>query len=136
MSSESHRRTGFTLVEVLIVVVILGILASIVMGRVGNAAEDAKERTVRAQLHTLRSAIVLYDTKNPNDPFNPLGGSGWAQLVDEDYILREPENPLQGGSTVISNAPAMGVGWVWVPGVGNGPGDVYGVDENGNQMPH
>src|SRR5207244_4007287 len=54
------RRSGFTLVEILIVVIILGILAAIVIPQFTNASQDARESSLLSQLQTLRSQIELY----------------------------------------------------------------------------
>src|SRR5438477_4147606 len=54
------RKTGFTLVEILIVVIILGILAAIVIPQFTNASQDARESALLSQLQTLRSQIELY----------------------------------------------------------------------------
>src|SRR5258706_7165682 len=54
------RKTGFTLVEILIVVIILGILPAIVIPQFTNASQDARERALLSQLQTLRSQIELY----------------------------------------------------------------------------
>src|SRR5207253_9412685 len=51
---------GFTLVEILIVVIILGILAAIVIPQFANASQDARESALLSQLQTLRSQIELY----------------------------------------------------------------------------
>ena len=48
------RRAGFTLVEILIVVIILGILAAIVIPQFTNASQDARESSLLSQLQTLR----------------------------------------------------------------------------------
>ena len=53
-------RSGFTLVEILIVVVILGILAAIVIPQFTEASSEAKESALRADLQTLRGQIQLY----------------------------------------------------------------------------
>src|SRR3954453_23679033 len=58
ISSRSSR--GFTLVEILIVVIILGILAAIVIPQFTNASQDARESSLLSQLQTLRSQIELY----------------------------------------------------------------------------
>lgn len=57
------RRTakrGFTLVEILIVVIILGILAAIVIPQFTNASQDARKSSLVSQLQTIRSQIELY----------------------------------------------------------------------------
>ena len=54
------RRTnkgGFTLVEILIVVIILGILAAIVIPQFTNASQDARKSSLSSQLQTVRSQI-------------------------------------------------------------------------------
>ena len=60
MSIRSAARKGFTLVEILIVVVILGILAAIVIPQFTNAAQAANASSMRTQLQTLRSQLELY----------------------------------------------------------------------------
>jgi len=56
----STRQTGFTLVELLIVVIILGILAAIVLPQFTSTTDDAKVGALDANLSTLRSAVELY----------------------------------------------------------------------------
>ena len=53
-------RRGFTLVEILIVVVILGILASIVVPQFASATEQAQHVATLDQLNKLRKALALY----------------------------------------------------------------------------
>lgn len=56
-----QTRRGFTLVEVLIVVVILGILAATVLPQFTSANNDAKESALVQDLQTLRSQIELFE---------------------------------------------------------------------------
>src|SRR3954466_8236755 len=51
---------GFTLVEILIVVIILGILAAIVIPQFTNASNDARKSSVASTLQTLRGQIELF----------------------------------------------------------------------------
>ncbi len=53
-------KRGFTLVEILIVVIILGILAAIVIPQFTNASQDARRSSMTSQLQTLRSQIELF----------------------------------------------------------------------------
>lgn len=56
----SRRRPGFSLIEMLIVVVILGVLAAIVTQLFGASAADAGANVARAQLATVRRQIEVY----------------------------------------------------------------------------
>ena len=55
---------AFTLIEILIVVVILGILAAIVIPQFTKASEDAQGGNVASQLSTIRNQIELYRVRN------------------------------------------------------------------------
>ncbi len=57
---KTRMKKGFTLVEILIVVVILGILAAIVIPQFSSASEDASINRVKQDLQTVRSQIQLY----------------------------------------------------------------------------
>jgi prepilin-type N-terminal cleavage/methylation domain-containing protein len=54
------RRNAFTLVELLIVVIIIGILAAVAIPQFGNSATDAKLAALDANLATLRGSVELY----------------------------------------------------------------------------
>ncbi len=71
-------KSGFTLVEILIVVVILGILAAIVIPQFTEASTEARTSSLCTDLQTMRSQIELYKVQHADD----LPGSGEASLVD------------------------------------------------------
>lgn len=86
---------GFTLVEILIVVVILGILAAIVVPQFTNAANEARMGNVRTQTSTLENQIELYAAQNSGDyPTVAQLQSTWDVLVDGNYIKEMPKNPF------------------------------------------
>ncbi len=61
------KRKGFTLVEILIVVIILGILAAIVVPQFAEASEDAKLSTLASDLQTVRQQLQLYKLQHDGD---------------------------------------------------------------------
>jgi prepilin-type N-terminal cleavage/methylation domain-containing protein len=106
-------RRGFTLIEILIVVVILGILAAVVVPQFTNASDDANDAAVRSQLQTLRGQIELYRAQVGADP--DMLTTGWTDMIEGDYLMVEPNNPLTADATAasIAAAAADGVAWVW-----------------------
>jgi len=86
---------GFTLVEILIVVVILGILAAIVVPQFTNAANEARMGNIRTQTSTLENQIELYAAQNSGSyPTLAELQDDWAVLVDGNYIKEMPKNPF------------------------------------------
>src|SRR5258708_1750936 len=68
---QNRKNQAFTLVEILIVVVILGILAAIIIPRFANASKDARRASLSSQLGAVRAQIQLYtiehgDQRPPN----------------------------------------------------------------------
>ncbi len=124
---KTRGSRAFTLIEILIVVVILGILAAIVIPQFTDASQQAMESSVVTQLQTLRSQIELHDVQYPLTLFDPLA-QGWDQLTDGgldpgstgDYLQSEPKNPMMNGSSAIAAAVGAGVGWIWADANGWG----------------
>ena len=102
MNIRSTARKAFTLIEILIVVVILGILAAVVIPQFTNAADEANNAGVRTQLQTLRSQIELYRAENGEDP--DLASTGWSDMINGGYLPGPPKNPITGSSTFGSGA--------------------------------
>ncbi len=74
---KMRAKSGFTLVEILIVVVILGILAAIVIPQFTEASTEAKTSSLCTDLQTMRSQIELYKIQHNDD----LPGAGGASFV-------------------------------------------------------
>lgn len=98
---------AFTLVEVLVVVVILGILAAVVVPKFAGATDDARTSSLRSTLGGVRSAVASYRMDaviNGDDPYPSL-----AQLNDGSVVKFEfPANPFTGvgGVQSVSSAQA------------------------------
>jgi general secretion pathway protein G len=69
VSTRARRAAarGFTLVEILIVVIILGILAAIVIPQFTSASEDARKNALTGQLQTIRSQLELYKLQHRDE---------------------------------------------------------------------
>ncbi len=115
------RRKGFTLIELLIVISILGILAAAILPRFADFTLDARDSVTRANLASLRGAIVMYHGKNHAYPAGALTG-----LVPT-FIERMPlekASSSTGSNTItiaITNAAFDNVaiatsGWVYATG--------------------
>jgi len=79
-----QMRDGFTLVEILIVIVLLGILATLVVPKFAGAADEAKESQVLTDTQTTRSMIQLYTVHhNGRAPhLDENGNPAHAQFCD------------------------------------------------------
>lgn len=144
----AKRRSGFTLVEVLIVVVIMAILAATIIPQFSDSSKDAKESNLVFNLHTLRSQIELYKSQHDGrvpeatDPvleelFNKTNALGVIDATDSQYgpYVRDiPDNPFSASKAVkaVGNNP---------PGVGdvtanNAGGWLYHIASGGIWIDH
>ena len=69
------RRQGFTLIEILIVVVILGILAAIVLPQFSNASQVSRENVLKDELRYMRTQIGVYSAQHQDQPPGFQNGS-------------------------------------------------------------
>src|SRR5262245_16888961 len=136
-----ERRSAFTLIEVLIVVVIMAILAATIIPQFTDSTKDAKASTVKFNLATLRSQIQLYRAQhsgaNPGATLVELTsttdvggtiGTG-ANFVYGPYLSEGLMHPFTNSKAVkvITNDPAQagdvssgsGGGWLYNVTTGN-----------------
>ena len=105
MVNRKHK--GFTLIEMLIVIVVIAILALIVIPRLLGAGRKAKEATLRGDLHQLRNAIQQFEADLGDYPSDisqlmtqpadgTTGGGGIALDVNgwQGPYLRTPDGGL------------------------------------------
>jgi general secretion pathway protein G len=81
-------QSGFTLLELLVVMTIIGILAAIAVPALKDSPKRAKEATLRADLFTFRSVIDQYKGDKGNYPAD-LG-----TLVKDGYMRKIPLDPM------------------------------------------
>jgi general secretion pathway protein G len=85
---------GFTLIEVLVVVVILGILAALVVPRIMDRPDEAKRIAAKADAMAITQALKLYRLDNG---FYPSTEQGLGALVARPTSQPAPANWKQGG---------------------------------------
>ena len=144
MYRSNGRARGFTLIEILIVVIILGILAAIVIPQFTNASQDARESALLSQLQTLRSQIEIYKLQhmdklpdivtnwNPMTTKTDIDGGVAGALDYGPYMQSAPTNPVNTLSNVTNGdsalaAAAADCGFIYDYNAGNGTGRIWGT---------
>ena len=88
-----HRSGAFTLVEILGVVVVLGILASVVVPGLAKAGQEASISATSAELQRARQFIEVFRARNSGRlPAIQEGDGQWGELVGERYLSSPPTN--------------------------------------------
>ncbi len=119
MSARKTMAKGFTLVEILIVVVILGILAAIVIPQFTRASETARASSLQSQLQTIRSQLELYQVQH--NGVYPTLTTNWDDLTTAGadgygpYLQKAPVNPFTDGTGVNTDASES---WQYIQGTG------------------
>lgn len=126
-------RKAFTLVEILIVVVILGILAAIVVPQFTNATQDAQAGNIQTQLDTINNQIELFAARN-NGVYPDFANAQWSEMTGTPgvlpagnpnhggYLKDNPSNPAcpdPAARTLVEVGPAAATcGWHWEANAG------------------
>ncbi len=94
---KRHGQAGFTLVEVIVVLSIMGLIMSLVGPRVLGYLTDSKEKMARIQVETLSSAVELFFIDNGRYPLEP---EGLEALLASPPTLRTWNGPYLKGANV------------------------------------
>ncbi|MES1930517.1 general secretion pathway protein G [Salinisphaera dokdonensis CL-ES53] len=90
----ARAQRGFTLIEIMVVVVILGILAALVVPQIISRPDEARVAKARQDIRAVESALKLYRLDNFRYPSTE---QGLAALVDKPTTQPEPRNWKSGG---------------------------------------
>lgn len=137
-----RTRSGFTLVEILIVVVILGILAAIVAAQYAKATEESAVTVTASELEKIRRHIEVFRIRNANQLPNVTEGRGtWGEIVDTSgqYLKGPPVNQYVGGTNALDIVFGTGpdtafhtnYGWIY----NNVTGEVWAASFDGEDQP-
>ena len=152
-AEPAPRGDGFTLVELLIVVTIIGILATIVIPQFSNASVQAKENALKDELRYLRTQIVVYKAQHKDTPpgstgdfvqqmtlytneFGATSATASATHKFGPYLSKMPKNPMNDLNTIEqSNQNPLvadgGHAWKYNPATQEIIADVIGNDSVG-----
>ncbi|MGD0897672.1 MAG: prepilin-type N-terminal cleavage/methylation domain-containing protein [Thermoguttaceae bacterium] len=133
--AKRNRRSGFTLIEVLIVVVVMAILAGAIIPQLTSSTNDARKSSVKFNLQAMRTQIQVYSTQHNNSfpafatflnqmtlPSDINGNTTGTNLPYGPYIQGGalPINPYNNSGAVVAVATpgtvpttivAGGAGW-------------------------
>ena len=104
------RQSGFTLVEILIVVIILGILAAIIIPQFTNASTQARDNTLSTNIQSLQSQFELYKTQH-NDQYP------WDADADPDVTTLDTAANIVTKMTTVTGVDGL----AWAAGDKCGP---------------
>ncbi|HVV38922.1 MAG TPA: prepilin-type N-terminal cleavage/methylation domain-containing protein [Candidatus Paceibacterota bacterium] len=88
-------RQGFTLIELMVVVAIIGILSSIVIGGLSGAKGSGRDAKRISDIKNIQIALALYYGDFNKYPIDIYAGSG---SLSPNYMSKVPEDPLSDGS--------------------------------------
>jgi len=127
----AHSQSGFTLLEIMVVVVILGILATMVAPQILGRADDARITKAKADIVSLEAALDLYQLDNY---VYPSTSQGLESLAIKPSELPEPRNYKRGGYIKgLPNDP-WGREYLFLnPGVKGGTYDLYTLGADGEE---
>ena len=91
---KKNKRKGFTLIEIMVVVVILGLLAALVVPRIGPQVAEAQRTTAATQIRSLEDALEMYRMHNG---FYPSTSQGLDALVTAPTTSPVPRRYADGG---------------------------------------
>lgn len=129
---RSKRRAGFTLVEIMVVVVIIGLLAALIGPRVLGQSETAKIKATQVQISQLTQALELYHLDNG---FFPTTDQGLNALLEKPSSQPEPKNYARGGYLQKKKLPADGWGneFIYICPGEHGDFDIISYGSDGKQ---
>ncbi len=130
MIRKKSDNRGFTLIELMVVIVILGILAGLIIPRIMGRPEEARRMKARIQIESIETSLQLYKLDNGN---YPTTDQGLEALVEAPTVGQLPRAWREGGYMEKGKVPKdpWGTEYVYLsPGV-NGDYDLssYGPDE-------
>lgn len=122
----AKSRSGFTIVELLIVIVVIGILAAISIVAYNNVQKNARNSQRQQDIATIQKALEMYYTENGNYPpgnGDSLVGASWSNTANNSwanlethlkpYINSLPKDPVSTPGASIFNGTVESYNYVY-----------------------
>lgn len=122
------RQAGFTLIEIMVVVVIIAILAAIIVPNVVGRAEDARIAKAQADIRTLESALAMYRLDNGHYPSTD---QGLEALVKKPSGNPSAPNWRQGGYVKVLPKDPWGHAYQYLSPGQHGAYDIWSEGPDG-----
>ncbi len=111
MLNKIKNSKGFTLVELLIVIVILGILAAIVIARFAGATKETKEASLKGNLRTIRSSLEIYKANSKSNNYPEALDDLWkgtnSDVDSKTFLERIPVDPFYKSKVVVATTDVL-----------------------------
>ena len=130
LNAKFGNRNGFTLIEIMVVIVILALLAALVGPKIMGRTDDAKIQTTKTQIRNLESVLKLYKLDNG---VYPTTEQGLNALVTKPTVGVIPTSYKDEGYLESKNVPKDGWGndYLYVSPGDHGDYDLYSYGADG-----
>ena len=125
---KMKRNAGFSLVEILVVLVIMGLLISVVAPTVLNRADEARVAKALADFKSIETALKIYRLDNY---VYPTTEQGLEALVEPSTLAPEPRNFKKGGYLEEVPLDPWGRPYLYVSPGEHGEVDIYSLGADG-----
>lgn len=130
-NGKTHQQTGFTLIEIMVVVVIIGLLVGLIGPKVLGRAGDARITAAKSDISNLGRALDIYKLDNYSYPSTDQGLSA---LVSQPAGDPEARNWNPDGYLPKVPMDPWGTEYIYMsPGVNGGKYDLYTLGADGRE---